>query len=145
MSNDAAVLEAMRAGDESAFLALVKRYQAPMVRVARLYVSSAAVAEEVVQEAWIGILRGLDRFEGRSSLKSWMFRIVANCAHQRGALERRSVPLSSLAEEGGDEAAVSPDRFLDDAHPRWPGHWQSAPEPWAEERLLAAEAAAVGG
>jgi RNA polymerase sigma-70 factor (ECF subfamily) len=144
LQDDAALLEAIRAGDESAFLSLVRRYQAPMLRVARAYVSSAALAEEVVQDAWIGILKGLEGFEGRASLRSWMFRIVANCAQHRGGLERRTVPLSALGDEEDEGGpSVAPERFLDDGHPRWPGHWQSAPEPWAEEKLLTAEAAAA--
>src|SRR3990172_4801235 len=112
-----------------------------MIRVARLYVD-ASVAEDVVQEAWIGVLHGLDGFQGRCSLKAWIFRILANCARRRGGLERRSVPFSALEDEPEEgEPAVSPDRFLDGEHPRWPGHWSRPPEPWAEERLAAPAAA----
>lgn len=145
LAEDSALLQALRAGDEAAFLALVSRHHASMIRVARLYVGSASVAEEVAQEAWIGVLKGLAAFEGRSSLKAWIFKILVNCARHRGGLERRSVPFSALAadEGAGDQASVPAERFLDESHPRWPGHWASAPEPWAEERLLAGEAAAA--
>ena len=99
-----------------------------MLRVAMMYVSTRAVAEEVVQEAWLGVLAGLDRFEGRSSLKTWIFRILTNTAKTRGEREGRSVPFSSLAgdDEGEDEPAVDADRFLGPDH-RWAGHWSSAP------------------
>ena len=107
---DLDLLERLRAGDEAAFMALVDRLQPTMLRVARMYVPSRAVAEEVVQEAWLGVLKGLDRFEERSSLKTWVLRILVNTAKTRGARESRSVPYSSLAPEG-DEPAVDPGRF----------------------------------
>jgi RNA polymerase sigma-70 factor, ECF subfamily len=114
-----------------------------MLRVAMMYVSSRAVAEEVVQEAWLGVFAGLDRFEGRSSLKTWVFRILANTAKTRGEREGRSVPFSSLGGgEGDDEPAVDADRFLASDH-RWAGHWSSTPrnpDDLPEERLLADEA-----
>ena len=94
-------------------------YGAGMLRVARIYVSSRAVAEEVVQDAWLGVLNGIDRFEGRSSLKTWLFRIVANTAKTRGVREARSAPFSSFAD---DQPSVTPDRFLG-ACERFPGHW----------------------
>jgi RNA polymerase sigma-70 factor (ECF subfamily) len=135
---DARLIDGLRAGDEEAFAALMRMYGAAMLRVAQMYVSSRAVAEEVVQEAWIGVLRGIDRFEGRSSLKTWLFRIVANTAKTRGMREARSVPFSSL---GDDEGSVSPERFLGDID-RFPGHWAVPPASWAgipETRLLATE------
>jgi len=114
------------------------------------YVRSRAVAEEVVQETWIGVLRGIDRFEGRSSFKTWLFRILANTAKTRGAREARSAPFSSLApgpggEEGGGEPAVDPERFLPADDPSRPRGWALAPTPWPapEERLLSAEVQAV--
>jgi RNA polymerase sigma-70 factor (ECF subfamily) len=114
-----------------------------MLRIALSHVRSRAVAEEVVQEAWLGVLQGLDRFEGRSSLKTWILRIVANRARTRGEREARSVPLSSLGDELDDGGpAVDPDRFLPADHPRYPGGWAIPPRSWAglpEERLLAAE------
>jgi RNA polymerase sigma-70 factor (ECF subfamily) len=140
---DAELLARLRMGDEGAFMELVERYGPLMLRIALSYVSSRAVAEEVVQEAWLGVLTGLERFEGRSSLKTWLLRIVANQARTRGERERRSVPFASLAPEPtGDEPAVTADRFLPPDHPLYPGGWAVPPHAWArlpEERLLAAE------
>src|SRR5436309_2613742 len=125
------LVDALRAGDEEAFTRLVQAYGPAMLRVARMYVSSRAVAEEVVQEAWVAVLNGIGRFEGRSSLKTWIFRILTNIAKTRGLREGRSVPFSSLAAD--DEPAVDPDRFRAD------GHWASPPPSWGpEERLLVA-------
>jgi RNA polymerase sigma-70 factor (ECF subfamily) len=135
---DAQLVDGLRARDEAAFAALIRMYGAGMLRVARMYVSSRAVAEEVVQEAWLAVLKGIDRFEGRSSLKTWLFRIVANVAKTRGVREARSAPFSSFA---NDESTVSPERFLD-AGERFPGHWAVPPASWAgipEDRLLATE------
>jgi RNA polymerase sigma-70 factor, ECF subfamily len=136
---EAALLDALRRGDESAFSRLVDLHHASMVRVARLYVESVAAAEEVVQEAWLGVLQGLDRFEGRCTVKAWIFAIVGNCAKSRGARDKRTVPLSSLASDDADGASVDPDRFRDDGHPRWPGHWARPPEPWGADELVARE------
>lgn len=138
-------LAALRAGDEAAFLALVQRHHAAMLRVASVYVRSPAIAEEVVQEAWLGVLRGLHLFEGRSSLKSWIFSILVNCAKTRGILEGRSVPVSALAhpdEEGAEGASVATERFLDE-HERWAGHWATPPEPWPEARVESQELLAL--
>jgi RNA polymerase sigma-70 factor, ECF subfamily len=133
-------LDALRAGDEAAFMALVQRHQTAMVRVAQIYVSRRDVAEEVVQEAWVGVLRGLDRFEGRSSLKTWLFRIVTNLAKTRAVREGRTVPFSALrTPESVPEAAVEPERFRPPDDPRWPGHWAAKPSEWPEARLLAGE------
>jgi RNA polymerase sigma-70 factor (ECF subfamily) len=134
--DDARLVEGLRAGDEAAFAALMREYGASMLRVAQMYVSSRAVAEEVVQEAWLGVLKGIGRFEGRSSLKTWLFRIVANTAKTRGVREARSVPFSSLGDD--QEAAVDPDRFLGPGE-RFPGHWAVPPE----GQVLAAEAMEV--
>ena len=137
---DARLLEGLRAGDEAAFVALMREYGAGMLRVAMMYVSSRAVAEEVVQEAWLGVLKGIGRFEGRSSLKTWLFRIVANTAKTRGMRESRSIPFSSLGDDATDEPAVDPDRFLGSGE-RFPGHWALPPQAWAPEgRLLSQEA-----
>jgi RNA polymerase sigma-70 factor (ECF subfamily) len=140
---DADLLARLRAGDERAFMELVDRYGPLMLRIALSHVRSRAVAEEVVQEAWLGVLQGLDRFEGRSSLKTWILRIVANRARTRGEREQRSVPISSLLpDDGGDEPSVDPDRFLPPDHPMYPGGWSVPPHAWArlpEESLLAAE------
>src|ERR671926_1922101 len=121
---DMQLVEALRAGDEAAFQALMDMYGASMLRVARMFVASRAIAEEVVQDAWIGVLNGIGRFEGRSSLKTWIFRIVTNTAKTRAQREGRSVPFSSLAPDDPGEPAVDPDRFLGDES-RYPGHWAS--------------------
>jgi RNA polymerase sigma-70 factor (ECF subfamily) len=136
--SDQELLQRLRAGDEAAFMDLVDRYGPLMLRIALMHVSSRAVAEEVVQEAWLGVLKGLDRFEGRSSLKTWILRIVANQARSRGERERRSVPVSSLT-PADDEPAVDPTRFRPFDDPRYPGGWTLPPAPLPEERLLAEE------
>ena len=130
MHDEAGLVERLRAGDEAAFERLVESYYGTMLSVARSYVKSRAVAEEVVQDAWVGVLRGLDRFEGRSSLRTWIISIVINVAKTRGVREARSVPYASLAVEG-DEPAVEPERFRgpEDA---FPGHWWSYPGNWAQ-------------
>jgi RNA polymerase sigma-70 factor (ECF subfamily) len=139
-TSDAELLQRLRAGDEAAFMDLVDRYGPLMLRIALSHVSSRAVAEEVVQESWLGVLKGLDRFEGRSSLKTWIMRIVANQARTRGERERRSVPLSALAPADEDgEPAVDPSRFRPFDDPRYPGGWTRPPQDWPEEQLLAGE------
>jgi RNA polymerase sigma-70 factor (ECF subfamily) len=142
LAGEAGELAALRAGDERAFLALVNRHHAAMVRVAATYVRSRAVAEEVVQETWVGVLRGLHLFEGRSSLKSWIFSILVNCAKGRGQKEARSVPLSSLASDEEDGPSVSPDRFRGEED-RWAGHWSEPPEPWPDARVESSELVAL--
>jgi len=141
--DDARLIEGLRSGDEAAFATLIDAHSSSLLRVARSYTGSGAVAEEVVQETWLGVLRGLERFEGRSSLKTWIFSILTNIASTRGARERRSVPFSSLAdrEAAEDEPAVGPERFLPDDHDRWPQHWALGPTAWQtpEQGLLSAE------
>jgi RNA polymerase sigma-70 factor, ECF subfamily len=139
-SADAARVAALRAGEERAFVRLVDELSPRMLKLARAYVASPAVAEEAVQEAWIVVLRNLDRFEGRSRLATWILGIVVNVARARGVREARSRPFSSL---GDDEPAIGPDRFLPPDHPRWPGHWAIAPAPWPEQALETAEAERV--
>ncbi len=138
-AEERALLEALRRGDEAAFVRLVESLHGSMLRLAMLHVGDRAVAEEVVQDAWIGVLQQLDRFEGRSSLKTWVLRIVGNRAKTRAVRERRSVPFSALAggDPEADEPAVDPDRFLPAGH-RWAGHWASPPASWREvpEELL---------
>ena len=140
-----AVVAALRAGDEATFTALVAEHGGAMLRVAMMYVSTRAVAEEVVQEAWLGVLAGIHRFEGRSSLKTWIFRILSNTAKTRGEREGRSLPFSSVAADDEDgEPSVDADRFLGSG--RWVGHWTSAPTRFSElpeERLVAQETTAV--
>jgi RNA polymerase sigma-70 factor, ECF subfamily len=125
---EAELLTRLRAGDERAFEALVERHYPTMLAVARHYVKSRAVAEEVVQEAWLGVLKGLDRFEGRSSLRTWILRILVNTAKTRGAREARSVPFTALAPQG-EEPAVEPERFRGPDDP-FPGHWRAYPGNW---------------
>ena len=140
--SDAGLVRALRDGDEAAFAGLVDRYGPSMLRLAAMYVSSRAVAEEVVQESWLAVLTGIDRFEERSSLKTWIFRIVANKAKTRGEREGRTLPFSSLANPDADEPAVDPDRFVDTGVPGR-GPWATPPRALdriPEERLLAREA-----
>ena len=140
-AEDLEFVERLRAGDESAFMALVDRHQAPMLRLARMYVATQAVAEDVVQDAWVGILRGLERFEGRSSLRTWMYRIVVNIAKRRGQREGRSTPFSSLAGDDDAESSAAGAWFRG-AEDRWPRHWSTLPNDWRalpEDRLLAGE------
>ncbi len=137
---DLALVERLRAGDEATFMMLVEQHQAAMLRLARMYVSSRAVAEEVVQEAWLGIVSGLDRFEGRSSLRTWMYRIVVNVAKTRGRREGTSLPFSALA-GGEDESPIDPDWFQT-ASERYPSHWRTFPDDWRgipEDRLVGHE------
>ena len=122
------LVDRLRAGDERAFEALVERFHPTMLAVAQHHVRTRAVAEEVVQEAWLGVLKGLDRFEGRSSLKTWILRILVNTAKTRGVREARTVPYSSLAPEG-EEPAVEPGRFRGPDDP-FPGHWRAYPGDW---------------
>jgi RNA polymerase sigma-70 factor (ECF subfamily) len=133
VDDDAELVDRLRAGDEAAFTVLVRRYQARLLRVARSVVGSAAVAEEAVQDTWLGVVRGIDRFEGQSSLKTWLLRILVNRARSAGARERRTeVPVADA------ETAVPADRF--DAR----GAWSMPPESWADavdDRLLAADLA----
>ena len=136
------LLEALRRGDEQAFITLVETHGASMLGLARVYVRDRAVAEEVVQEAWLGVLRGIERFEGRSSLRTWLLRIVANLARTRAVREARSIPFSALAgaELEAEGPSVPPERFRG-PQDRWAGHWATPPEPWnrPEHELLSAE------
>jgi RNA polymerase sigma-70 factor, ECF subfamily len=139
--SDEQTLAALRAGDEGAFRDLFARSYPMMERVARSYVASDAVAEEVVQETWMAIVTGIDRFEGRSSLGTWIFSILTNQAKTYSAREKRALPFSCVASSDAEQASVDPDRFQkdDDA---WPGHWATPPRPWQkpERRLLSLEA-----
>ena len=139
--NDDTLIDALRSGDESAFTALVDRWSSAMLRVALAHVANYAIAEEVVQEAWLTMLRSLDRFERRSSLRTWVLGIVVNIARARFRVERRLVPLPP--EETGP--TIEPSRFLPADHPRWPHHWAIEPVPWKtpEDDLLAAETRTV--
>jgi RNA polymerase sigma-70 factor (ECF subfamily) len=143
-----ALVERLRRGDEAAFVELLDAYHPSLVRMAMLYVPNRAVAEDVAQEVWLGVVRGIDRFEGRSTLRTWIFRILMNVARTRGRRESRSIPFSALAGpdlESG-EPSVDPARFRPATAPRSPGHWASPPSDWGEspeDRLLAGETRAL--
>ena len=122
------LLARLRAGDEQDFEALVARHYGTMMAVAQTYVKSRAVAEEVVQEAWLGVIQGLDRFEGRSSLKTWILSILVNQAKTRGTREARTVPFAALAAED-DAPAVEPERFRGPGE-QYAGGWRSFPANW---------------
>jgi RNA polymerase sigma-70 factor (ECF subfamily) len=135
-SSDQRLVEAIKRGDEQAFMALVERHHASLLRIARMYVPTGEIAEDVVQETWLAVLNGIGRFEGRSSLKTWIYSILINIAKTRGQRERRSIPFSSAAAVEPGEPAVDPDRFLAST-----GGWALGPAPWEtpEESLLSGE------
>ena len=135
-------LAQLRDGNEEAFCTLVRRHSPSMTRVAMVFVSRRAVADEVVQETWLNVVRGLDRFEAKSSLRTWIYAILRNCARRRAEQEDRLVSLSELAalDAVGDDIGVSRDRFFEEG--RWAGMWSSAVRSWddlPEERLLSRE------
>lgn len=138
-AENAALVARLKTGDESAFVALVELHHAGLVRLARAYVGSLAVAEEVAQETWLAALAGLVGFEGRASFRTWLFRILVNQAKTRGEREKRILPFSAVGTED-DEAGpgLDPDRF--DARGHWtraPGAWDpSVPEQAARDREL---------
>ncbi|HKD64564.1 MAG TPA: RNA polymerase sigma factor [Candidatus Acidoferrales bacterium] len=139
------LVAALRRRDESAFSRLVTAHHPSLVRVARMYVgNSQAVAEEVVQETWLGVLKGLDRFEGRCSLKTWIFQILVNRARTRGEREGRMIPFSAMFDSQSDagEPAVDPSQF-NEHDPEWPGGWATQPRNWGnstpEQSLLSRE------
>ena len=144
--DERALIAALRRGEEAAFVELIDRHGAALVRLARTFIRDRAVAEEVVQETWLAVLNGIDRFEGRSSLKTWVFQILSNRARSRAVRESRSAPFSAFAGDGADDqAAVDADRFRGEQH-RWAGHWAAAPSDWShlpEERLLGRETLAL--
>ena len=122
---DRELVEKLLAGDEGAFTELIKLHHAPLVRLARMFVSTQASAEEVVQETWEAVLTGLPRFQGRSSLKTWIFRILSNRAKTRGVREVRSIPMSAMGDGDKDnEPAMDPARFKKN------GGWAKAPTRW---------------
>jgi len=137
--DDAALVEALRRGDEAAFSALVEEMTPALVRVAQAHVPSRAVAEEVVQDTWLGVIRGIERFEGRSALRTWIFQIMLNNARTRGKREKRTLPFSFFGragEEGRDRPAVDVDRFQG-RRGEAPGAWARPPVEWAsaDEKL----------
>ncbi len=143
-TDEAALVERLRGREEAAFSTLVSRYHASLLRVARLYVPSHAVAEEVVQETWLGVLQGIDRFEGCCSLKTWIFQILINRARTRGEREGRSIPFSAAWDPSADlgEPSVDPSRFTGPDDPEWPYGWVTQPRSWGitpEQCLLSKE------
>lgn len=137
--DDAALVEALRRGDEAAFSGLVAEMTPALVRVAQAHVPSLAVAEEVVQDTWVGVIRGIERFEGRSALRTWIFQIMLNNARTRGKREKRTLPFSFFrraGEQGRDEPAVDADRFQGRGGDA-PGAWARPPVEWAaaDEKL----------
>jgi len=143
-TDDAALVQALRDGDEAAFGWMLDHYQGPLHRTARMYVATDAQADEVVQETWLAVLQAIDRFERRSSVKTWLYRILMNIARTRGARESRSIPFSSAANalDDGAEPTFAADRFRPPGDPEWPGHWATFPTDWEhqpESRLLASE------
>jgi RNA polymerase sigma-70 factor, ECF subfamily len=145
-TDDLALVELLRSGDETAFMMLVDELGPSMRRVARMYVSTDAVADEVVQEAWLGVVKGLAGFEGRSSLRTWIFRILVNTAKTRGQREARSVPFASLAGDDLDAPAFDPVAFQSSGEAE--GHWSTLPFDWRgmpEERAEATETMHVVG
>ncbi|MDP9353752.1 MAG: sigma-70 family RNA polymerase sigma factor [Chloroflexota bacterium] len=144
-TDDAHLIAALQRGDEVAFAALIARHHASMVRVAALYVRDREVAEEVAQDAWVAVLRGMDQFEARSSLKTWIFRILTNRARTRGVRDQRVVPFATLqGDDPNSDRSVDPDRFFPAGHED-AGHWSSPPRSWEgapEARLLTNETGA---
>jgi RNA polymerase sigma-70 factor (ECF subfamily) len=131
---DGELVARLRAGDEAHFAMVLDAWSAGMLRVARAFVSTPDSAAEVVQDAWLAVIEGVDRFEGRSSLKTWVYRILVNTAKRRGMRESRTVPASSLG------PTVDPALFQGPDEP-YPGHWREPPQPWPtpEQHTLAAE------
>lgn len=145
-SDDGELVRQLRDGSEAAFASLVATHQASFLRIARVWVRDPASAEEVVQKTWMTALDSIDRFEGRSSLRTWLYGILVNVARAHARAERRLVPMSSLeAEEtAGVVPAVDPAHFQPEGH-RWAGHWTSAPSvfPSPERALERAELRSV--
>lgn len=142
---DRLLVEALRAGDEAAFEQLFNELDRPLRRLARTYARTDALADEIVGETWLAVIKGLDRFEGRSSLRTWIYRILANIARTKATREARTIPFSSALPSdiggSGEDLGIDPDRFFGQDHDRWPGHWRMGPAPWGipDERLLAKE------
>jgi RNA polymerase sigma-70 factor (ECF subfamily) len=126
-TDDGILAEALSCRDADAFAFLLDRYHGSLVRIAAQYVPSRAIAEEVAQETWVAVIQGIDRFEGRSTVKTWVFAIVLNIARARGVKERRSIPFSATAVVDTHEAAVDPSRFR---RLRKAGTWKQPPDPW---------------
>jgi len=144
--DDDALLDRCLRGDEAAFDALVSRHGATVQRIARRFSSDPVVAEEIAQDTWLAVLRGLERFEPRSSFRTWLISIALNRARSHRDAEARTVPFSALArrESEADERAVEPESFLPDDDDRWPRHWAHPVRAWSPSaELLATEAREV--
>jgi RNA polymerase sigma-70 factor (ECF subfamily) len=141
---EAELVGRLRSGDDAAFALVLDQWSPGMMRLARSFVSTPESAAEVVQDTWLAVLQAIDRFEGRSSLRTWVYRILVNTAKRRAARERRNVPMSSLGPDPGAGPTVDPDRFQGADEP-YPGHWRALPAPWPapvpspEQRSLDAE------
>jgi len=134
---DESLVASLRAGDEQAFTDLVDGWSSWMLRLAREHVPTSSVAEEVVQETWLAVIKGLDGFRGEASLRTWVYQILLNQAKRRGARERRTVPFASLTTE--DEGpTVDPSRFQGPQE-RFPGGWREFPQAWPEQVALSRE------
>jgi RNA polymerase sigma-70 factor (ECF subfamily) len=143
VENEQVLIQRLKARDEAAFTELIHRYHGYLLPLADFFVSNPAVAEEVVQDAWLAVLNGIDRFEERSSFRTWISRIVMNIARTRGVRESRMVPFSEFADDEihQPDTAVDPARFRDAADD-YPDHWSVAPRTWnadPEKQLLNAE------
>ena len=142
-SEELALLTRLRQGDEGAFDELVTRHHSALIRMAIGYVADREVAEEVVQDTWMAVIEGLDRFEGRSSLRTWVFGIMIHKAKDRGVREKRHTTFSTLESINDDsDEAVDPSRFHQSGE--WAGHWAFPPQPWDDqtpEKLLASQQA----
>jgi RNA polymerase sigma-70 factor, ECF subfamily len=137
-TDDVRLVDGGRDGDEAAFVTLVERYQHGLVRLALVFAPSHTAAEQAVQETWLDVLQGALRFDGRASLKLWIFRLLVERLAARGEY----VPFALEADAASSAPAVHPERFLPADHPKWPGHWAAFPQSWAgepESRLRASE------
>jgi RNA polymerase sigma-70 factor (ECF subfamily) len=132
--DDSRLIQGLRAGDEATFVELIDRYGPAMFKIARTIVHGRELAEDVVQETWLAVLRGIHRFEGRAALRTWIFRILVNTARTHGAREARTIPFSAFSSPDERwEGAVPGDRFLRPDHPHWPGHWNQPPQAWSTD------------
>ena len=138
---DDVLVAGLRTGDEETFACLLNGWSGSMLRLARSFVSTTASAEEVVQDTWLAVIRGIDRFEGRSSLRTWVYRILVNTAKKRGVRESRTVPWSSLGGADEDRAPPVAPALFRDADDQYPGGWRSFPREWhsGEGNVLAGE------
>lgn len=142
--DEAFLLNALRSGDEAAFAQLVEQYHPSLIRLALIFVQDPSIAEELAQETWLAVLQGLNRFEARSSLKTWIFTILTNKAKTRGQRENRTIVFSDLDEDASDSPTVDPDRFRPPTSEKSPNHWaaDAKPQSWAnipEDTLLTQE------